>query len=836
MMKRGTLAKLIAGWLLLAPFANAYYFFVHYASRNAPYNVIVEKFDSNALPEKTVTYLISDQGPTKFADGDSYSAVVSQIRAAASIWNAVETSDLRLRFGGYYSVQSQVAQNTPGIDIVFDDLEPGVFGRGGPIVRGDQVGSASIGTFVPILRSQITLQKDLSQRPSWGELFFQTVVHEIGHALGLQHSTAAGAMSQDLQRTTSKSAPLTKDDVAGISTLYPTKAYKELFGSIAGRVTLGGTGVALASVTAIVAKGPAISTFTNPDGTYRIDGIPQGSYNLYASMPPPTINLVLPKDNANREFDLNAVFDSVFFLGLKSLSATLPPTNVAPGEVKDNWNFSVQRRSVITLYDIQTYSYPGQILVRPAFITTYSLTPEYLSLPGNRNFSYVRGDGVLQNGQPAGLQIAPFGEGLAAGSLKAVTADYMQVDWLPRPSFLSEGTDHLIFNRNGEIFVLPNGLHIVLRPPPSITALTTGTDASSGSSVILVAGTNLSLETKILFDGFTATNKSIDDQGRLIIATPNAPGGSKSWVTAANPDGQSSLFVQSPVLYAFDGVDNSSIVVANTSLPAGSDSVIQVDGINTGFDANVTAGFSSTDLFVKKIYVVNPNRLLIQVSVAAGAQPGVYALRLTTGLKNFVQAQGLTVAGPNPKQLTISVPGNVQAYQAGAPGTLNVVNLPDNATNPSLFIGNVQVSPVAVLGGSITFTVPANLSNGPALARLQYNGDSSQSIILTIAPLTQITSLLAGPGFPVDANRPARLGEQLSMIITGLPENFGTPKQVTINIAGIEHKPVGIAPFGSAVQVQFFLKSELNSGVLPMTVTLDALTTPAYNIPVLIQK
>ncbi len=802
-------AALVAGMILLSSAADAYYFFVHYTNRTGPFNPIVERFDLNALPEKTVTFLISDQGPTKYADGDNFQAVVSQIRAAANIWNAVETSDLRVRFGGFLT--NSIPQNTPGIDVIFDDLEPGVFGRSGPIVKGDQVFLAT-GNYVPILRSQVILRKDASLRPSWTEAFFQTAVHELGHALGLQHSTSAGAMSQELQRTTTKTVPLTFDDIAGISTLYPTQAAKETFGFVTGRVTNSGAAVALASVTAIVAKGPAISTYTNPDGTYRIDGLPAGSYNLYVSPLPPTIGLVLPKDNLNRDMDRSPDFESVFYPGTKVPSSI---TNVSAGQAGDPQNFSVQRRASLTLYDVLTYSYPGQLFIRPAHLNT----------AGNRYFSYAIGEGLLQNGQvAAGLQLSMLGEDLTASNLRAATVDYLQVDWTAKP-LINDGPEHLVFTRNGELYILPNGLHIVSRQPPSITSLAIVQDSA------VITGANLTMSTKILFDGTAALNKSVDELGRLVVTLPSAPSGYRAFVTAANPDGQSSLFVQAPVTFLYEGTENSSIVAPNTSLPSASESVIEVTGINVAFDAQTTVGFSTTDLFVKRVWVVNPNRLLVTVAVAPNTQAGTYAMRVSTGLRTFTQALGITVVAPNPRQLTISVPSNVQSYQPGSTGVLNVLNLPENPLNLVLFINNQQVA-VTVLGGSVSFPMPVGLSTGPAVARLQYNGDVSQPTVLNVAPLTQITSLIAGPGIVVDSNRPARVGELLGMIVTGIPENLGTPKQVVISIAGIEHKPVSALLFGSAMQLQFFLKNEVVNGVQPMTVTLDSITTPVYNLPV----
>src|SRR3954451_22730662 len=78
--------------------SSAYYHFVRYNTRTGPFTPIYEKFDLNALPNKTIPYFISAQAQVQLAPTDSYTGIVSQIRAAAKVWNDVDSSDLRLNY------------------------------------------------------------------------------------------------------------------------------------------------------------------------------------------------------------------------------------------------------------------------------------------------------------------------------------------------------------------------------------------------------------------------------------------------------------------------------------------------------------------------------------------------------------------------------------------------------------------------------------------------------------------------------------------------------------------------------------------------------------------
>src|SRR5437588_3279373 len=95
-------AALSAVWMLLASSASGYYYYVHFASRSAPFAAMPEKFDLNTLTNKSVPFLVSDQPPL-LSPGDTYLAIVSEIRTAAKVWNDVATSDLRLVYGGLFT-------------------------------------------------------------------------------------------------------------------------------------------------------------------------------------------------------------------------------------------------------------------------------------------------------------------------------------------------------------------------------------------------------------------------------------------------------------------------------------------------------------------------------------------------------------------------------------------------------------------------------------------------------------------------------------------------------------------------------------------------------------
>jgi hypothetical protein len=81
----GFVLRTAAAAALLSSGAFGYYHFVHFASANGPFQAIPEKFDLTALRNSTVTYHVSENGPTSYAATDGFALVVSQIRAAAGL-------------------------------------------------------------------------------------------------------------------------------------------------------------------------------------------------------------------------------------------------------------------------------------------------------------------------------------------------------------------------------------------------------------------------------------------------------------------------------------------------------------------------------------------------------------------------------------------------------------------------------------------------------------------------------------------------------------------------------------------------------------------------------
>ncbi len=849
------LAMGVAAFLLAMPL-QAYYHYVHYASRTAPFAPIYEKFDLTKLPNKTVTFFVSDQGPSVYATNDSFGSVLSQIKQAAAAWNSVTTSDLRVAFGGLESYTANptttatggplLPSSTPGADVIFVDL-PGVVGLGAPTTSQTPVQAADGSTFFPILRGIVMLSRDTTSTlgPSYYENFYTTAVHEIGHALGLQHTWTSSAMSQGVVRNTSRARPLDADDRAAISMLYGVANWKANFGSISGRVTYsdGTTPVSLASVVAIAPAGSAVSSLTNPDGTYEIDGIPATSnYLVYVHpLPPDAMNpdesgIRFPKDPNGQTFAPSGPFQTVFYPG------TLDPTQatviqVGAGTPTSGVNFAVQPRSAVPAYDLvtlcrlntatRTYIYSGDLTVPSAtggglaFIDSTVPQDGLVTIWGEPPLTTpMPQSALIMGGLGNAISIQRYTDGSGAVAL------YFQ-------PLLGAGTGprHLVLNFGNDIFVQPDAVTLVQQGPPVINSVVSNPDGS-----VTISGAGLRADSNVYFDGLETTVlapfSGTPNAGSITVAPPPATGGQTSTLTIYNSDSQNSMIMQgaSPATYTYPSAPAPQISgISQPSLPAGSTAAIDVTLPNANLvDGQVTVGFGSNDVTVRRVWVLSPTHLVANVVVAPGAAIGASQVSVISGLEVVSQPFAFQTQVAQSSLPVIALPvvngdPNQQTIYPGAIATIYGQNLVLSPSTLQLTLNDVPMQVLFASAGQINFVVPANMPLGPSYLKLNNGARPAFPVVVQIDYAPPSITGIANSSNVSLLGLSAAAGDLVNLTIVSLdPTVPANPGRLRVTVGGSNVPVVALNPLGNnAYQVQIVLQQSFGGTQVPVQVWVD---------------
>jgi uncharacterized protein (TIGR03437 family) len=431
--------------------------------------------------------------------------------------------------------------------------------------------------------------------------------------------------------------------------------------------------------------------------------------------------------------------------------------------------------------------------------------------------------------------------------------------YFPNQGGLTPGPRHLVmtFDTGGgtrDLYVLPDAVTVVKNGPPAISSLVTNSD---GSVTISAAG--LTADSRVFFDGlqapavtpFAATDAT---DGVITVTPPQGASGQNATVTVFTADNQNSMFLQSanPVTYPYPPANAPQIAtISPAALPAGYDAagtaaMVDITAANTNFvSGQVTVGFGSSDIAVRRVWVLGPTHLVADVVVANNAAVGSTPVSVMSGFQVASKPAAFQIQPPNGNLPAMALPVyNAVSYATvlhdADYATVFGANLAQTPASAQVSLNGAAAPVVYASASQVNFLIPAGFPIGPATLLLSNGAASTFPVMVQIdsPPAVIVAPASDTAGVAVAATNP---GDILNVQVTNVDAGIvNAPGRVQVTMSRVPMSVLGVTQVSAAAngqptsagvfQIQFAVTQSFAGSQVPLVVLVDG--SPSLSIPV----
>jgi len=201
------------------------------------------------------------------------------------------------------------------------------------------------------------------------------------------------------------------------------------------------------------------------------------------------------------------------------------------------------------------------------------------------------------------------------------------------------------------------------------------------------------------------------------------------------------MFLQAaaPPAYTYESGDAGSVVFSSGTLQTGTESLVEITGTSGNFvEGQTMVGFGSSDVQVRRAWVVAPNKVWANVWVAPNASITQVIATVITGFQVITQPFAVQIAPLNSRtpvlssQLaTATAATTLSSTASGAFPGASVTLAGSNLGGVSVTVADRPATVLNTSASQVTFAIPLGLAAGPAIVKVS-NGLETSSIVIPI--------------------------------------------------------------------------------------------------------